>query len=497
MAKDTYIPRNEVVDMNKEFDKVRIQVEKELMQLPGVVSVGVGLKQVKGETQRQLCFKVTVERKIAKSDIQKKDLIPEEINGFKTDVNESPRVITGALDSKYRPLMGGAQIEPNFTSELGNLKGTLGCFAKRKSDNKIVLVSNWHVMVERHDVLSGERIGQPTHNGCCSCCACNEIAQVTDGRYMTDDMDAAIALLNGQGSGAIPEHRFLNEIPGIGILAGAALPLPGETVFKWGITTGLRKGQIVHDNVTLLNVKDDRYGITIERKYNIQIESSSPTARYSDKGDSGSVSVNEQNQVVGLNFGSAENPPYDCFASRFLDKPPNIPRICTILDIDILDSTFHSQIPEKGVPLSAIDIAPIFPDLATAMSQLEAEIGHSREGKRILELFKIHRTELLDLIRHRREVMAAWNRYQGPAYLAHVARSVRRDNKPVPEQIKGISLQNLLLKMTAVLQRNGSPELIRSVTDNYLKIMQILAAGRSAEDWKAQLAQMDQMIYHP
>jgi hypothetical protein len=91
-------------------------------------------------------------------------------------------------------------------------------------------------------------------------------------------------------------------------------------------------------------------------------------------------------------------------------------------------------------------------------------------------------------------VTAAWNRYQGPAFLAHIARSVRRENKLLPEQIKGITLQSLLLKMTVVLQRNGSPELAKSVTDNYLQVMNILSAGRSPEDWKAYLVQYDEMV---
>ena len=39
MSKDTYIPRNEVVAINGEFNKVRKQAEAALMQLPGVVAV--------------------------------------------------------------------------------------------------------------------------------------------------------------------------------------------------------------------------------------------------------------------------------------------------------------------------------------------------------------------------------------------------------------------------------------------------------------------------
>ena len=79
MAKDTYIPRDEVVSMHIEFNKVRKKAEKELMALPGVLSVGVGLKEVKGELERELCFKVTVEKKKAKRSLRKKDIIPETI----------------------------------------------------------------------------------------------------------------------------------------------------------------------------------------------------------------------------------------------------------------------------------------------------------------------------------------------------------------------------------------------------------------------------------
>ena len=54
----------------------------------------------------------------------------------------------------------------------------------------------------------------------------------------------------------------------------------------------------------------------------------------------------------------------------------------------------------------------------------------------MLALFKEHREELMHLVNHNREVMAAWNRYQGPAFLAHIARSVRRENQPIPDPAK-------------------------------------------------------------
>ena len=68
--KDTYIPRNELVDINKEFDKVKEKAQEELMKLPNVVAVGVGLKEVKGELKRELCFKVTVKKKEGDSQLR-------------------------------------------------------------------------------------------------------------------------------------------------------------------------------------------------------------------------------------------------------------------------------------------------------------------------------------------------------------------------------------------------------------------------------------------
>ncbi len=484
MAKDTYIPRNEVVDMNKEFNKVRQKAEEELMKFPGVVAVGVGLKEVKGIMQRQLCFKVTVEKKKANSAIKAKDRIPEDIYGFKTDVNE--RVIGVAYEdgSKYRPLIGGCKIG---NSE-NNVPGTLGCLAKRKTDDKIVLLSNWHVIVDNPDTIDGARVGQPTHNGCCSCCASNEIGKTVDGRFRTDNMDAAIALLNGQDTDTIPEERYLNEIIGVGIIAGSAAPVAGETVWKRGYFTALTKGQISNDRMNPGILYNEYNGLVINRTNQYEVMPVLPHIDFALQGDSGSVCINEHNQAVLLIYGGIPAT-HRTFAT-------DITSVATTLGITILDSSFHTSPPGKeGVPLSSIANYSNTSSLAYAMAELEAELAHFREGKRMLELFKNHRVELLDLVNHRREVMAAWNRYQGPSYLAHMARSVRRENKPVPEQIKGITLPSLLLKMTAVLQRNGSPELAQSVTDNYLPVMNILSAGRSPDDWKACLAQMDQMAH--
>ena len=202
------------------------------------------------------------------------------------------------------------------------------------------------------------------------------------------------------------------------------------------------------------------------------------------EGDSGAVCVNLLSQAVLMVYGR-NRATHQTFAN-------NIQTVEKVLKIKVLNSAFVNGLGNEGIPIRSISPPNNLPN---TLEELEAELMQFREGKRLLELFKIHRPELLDLVNHKREVMAAWNRYQGPAYLAHIARSVRRENKPVPEQINSITLQSLLLKMTAVLQRNGSPELAKSVTDNYLQVMNILSAGKSPEDWKAHLVRLDEMTY--
>jgi hypothetical protein len=487
--KKVFMSRNELVDLNKEFDKVIKKAEGELMRLPGVVAVGVGLKEVKGEVQPELCFKVTVRRKKERTELKAGERIPDNIYGFKTDVTE---ILTGEAlidDSKYRPLVGGSSIQSNNQSG----HGTLGCFAKRDVDGKIVVLSNWHVMVGNPDTIDGARVGQPSHNGCCSCCACGEIGTVTDGWFKTvdiestDNIDAAIALLDGQESDTSPDERFLNEILELGMIVGSAAPVPGEQVFLRGRTSTSRvAGRILNNNSEIDLPYDNYNNIIVSRKFQTVITPEPGFLDFNQRGDSGAVCVNLLSQAVLMVYGR-NRATHQTFAN-------NIQTVEKVLKIKVLNSAFVNGLGNEGIPLRSVSPANTIFNLPGTLEELEAELTQFREGKRMLELFKTHRPELLDLVNHKREVMAAWNRYQGPSYLAHIARSIRRQNKPVPEQIKGITLQSLLLKMTAVLQRNGSPELRKAVAENYLQVMDIISSGRTPQDWRNYLVQVDEMI---
>lgn len=500
MKDPLYIPRHELIGMNAEINAVRAQVKEHLLSFPGVLAVGAGLKQVKGEYKRKLCFKITVAEKFEKKQLANADFIPPTFFGFETDITAILPAGSGMLfdNTKYRPLIGGCKVEASFSPKIPTMSvpgiftttGTLGCFAKVTSGphiGKTVALTCWHVAVKGTTATDGERLGQPTHNGCCTCCACNEIGKVIGGQ-LDGTTDAAIILLAGQDSDTTPDTRYLNEVLDIGLLAGSAVHVAGETVYKRGASGILTKGRIASDaymspEITFSPGATGSRAITFMEQ--LEITPIAPVTKFAQPGDSGSVVVNEHNQVVGLLFGGNYNT-----GTSWANQ---ITGVVSQLNIEIKDDTFKpdAESIHFGVPLSTASMTVGATDAMTApFEAMEKELVRYKKGAHLMEMFTTHQHEIMGLVNNNREVMAAWNRYQGPAFLAQIIRSFHR-SKPIDEEIKGVRLQNLLLKMTAVLQRHGSAALVAAVNENYVSVMQVLTAGRMPEQWKERLAQME------
>ena len=65
-------------------EKKRIQ--EALRKYPNVLQVSVGTKEVNGVDTGELCYTVLVKRKRSEKKLDPKEIIPAEIEGFKTDV---------------------------------------------------------------------------------------------------------------------------------------------------------------------------------------------------------------------------------------------------------------------------------------------------------------------------------------------------------------------------------------------------------------------------
>ncbi len=60
--------------------------EAALMHKPHVVGVGIGLRQIGGQMTGEPAIVVSVDRKLARDELNDDDLIPSELEGFPVDV---------------------------------------------------------------------------------------------------------------------------------------------------------------------------------------------------------------------------------------------------------------------------------------------------------------------------------------------------------------------------------------------------------------------------
>ncbi len=74
--------------MNADPFKVKKHYRQSLLQLPNVVGVGVGPKMVAGKSTEAMAIKVYVNRKVPPENLKESEIIPQELDGIPTDVEE-------------------------------------------------------------------------------------------------------------------------------------------------------------------------------------------------------------------------------------------------------------------------------------------------------------------------------------------------------------------------------------------------------------------------
>jgi hypothetical protein len=119
--------------------EVKQQVRDRLLSFAGVHGVGVGSKVISGKRTNELAIAVYVLKKLPLNVLPLDQVIPSEIEGLRSDVEEIPIAECFDDTGRYRPLVGGSQLEyttreqpnPNTTIIHDN-KGTLGCIARAR-----------------------------------------------------------------------------------------------------------------------------------------------------------------------------------------------------------------------------------------------------------------------------------------------------------------------------------------------------------------------------
>jgi trypsin-like peptidase len=189
---------------------------------------------------------------------------------------------------RHQPLIGGISIAAEHGGGVTN-SGTLGGFARTTpgllasfpgvfTGNELLGISAAHVIAGDG---SGAQMGDPIHQPHIAALGSRQIGTLL---WWSDKLDAAVFRL-------LPTEPALQQIKPATPTNGRAQHAFQQKVWKRGVSTGLTNGQVISAEPTF-------FSSSVAGRFEIFRELSQPV--FCDHGDSGSLVLNDSNQVVGL-----------------------------------------------------------------------------------------------------------------------------------------------------------------------------------------------------
>lgn len=279
---------------------------EDLLKLEGVTGVDVGYKYVKGKREDQIAIRVMVAEK--KTNVPDEQRVPQKISDIPTDVIErkimpfsfsipAESISLQADKKRYDPVKGGISIGPERSINGYVYAGTLGCMVKDNNSGQPHLLSNFHVMAVDSNWKKGDEMVQPSLVDGGS--APGDRVGTLANAVLSDHVDGALCTLIGRG--------FACSIVDIGAVAGTAEAVLNNPVRKRGRTTLLTYGFVDSVSGTVKIDYGDDIGVkTLSDQVGIRPDTDH-NDKFSDHGDSGSVVVDADNQIIGLLFAGSKD----------------------------------------------------------------------------------------------------------------------------------------------------------------------------------------------
>jgi hypothetical protein len=298
-----------VTKSDEEYFAIKRRAAARLLKMPNVTGVGIGGRERNGQPTGEVVIKVFVAQKKPASEVPAGELIPASFEGVHTDVVEmGPGVpiaaVPGAVapaamatdEARTDPMRGGMDIRIDFGLSAGG--GTLGCFLRDRRDETAVYgLTNHHVVTKSKARFSRSRTVLQQSQA--DPAASERIGIVARG---ADDV--------ARDAAAIRIHRsqeWLPAIKDIGFVTGTHTVTVAEAatgtyqVRKRGAKTRLTGGVVASIGTENLILPDDRGSFDMVIKPNPHPAfPPSQQVFFAFFGDSGSVAVNEDNEVIAL-----------------------------------------------------------------------------------------------------------------------------------------------------------------------------------------------------
>lgn len=283
---------------------VKRAVEDQLLDLPGVTAVDIGVKQTAGRDTGEQVIVVSVARKKPTGELTAGAAVPRDVLGIPTDVIEE----TPALNHVHCGLNEPMTVRQ--TELGGTVVGGVGLAPSRAVClfEPEVCTAGWYRRIGTLGVLV------TTHGPALTMGLTTfDVACLDDGWAVGDrmiDPDAgrtyanlARAALSGRVDAAAvtvePGVERSFRIAGVGPVTGQAMAYPGELVRKSGYGTRVTAGVVVSTDVTVRVDHGEALGVRVLREQ-LRVDAVSANSRFLGSGDAGAVVVNCEGRVVGL-----------------------------------------------------------------------------------------------------------------------------------------------------------------------------------------------------
>jgi hypothetical protein len=136
-------------------------------------------------------------------------------------------------------------------------------------------------------------------------------------------------------------------------------------------------------------------------------------------------------------------------------------------------------------------LAPLAEEEVEHMRELLDALRKTAKGRELHRVFGDVRREIGYLIRNCRPVKVTWHRNQGPAFLAHVLNHLKGHTNDIPREVRGISRETLVARMSEVLKLHGGNSVRRAVEQYSEDFMAIAPTLNSAQECIAFLHQRE------
>jgi len=297
------------LEIPDELVQAKNAAESELLGLPGLVGIGLGMREEDGEFFDELAVRILVE-----DATNVPPGLPDEIAGVSACIIERQIEPCGFPDTaRYDELMGGVRVSQPLRGV-----GTLGALVEDVNTGETLGLSCYHVVGDPGQDSVYQPVEPPLVVGVPPSAA-DKIGVVVRAEFpqtpplplspvLVSMIDAAVLSLDpATAATAVPARILSRSIAGLGpglpplvpAVTATSVPDPGQTrVRKRGFVTGPTAGLIVGCNMTVRWTPGGTNTWLME-----QIEITGDTI-FCDEGDSGSLVLEETSTTaVGLLWG--------------------------------------------------------------------------------------------------------------------------------------------------------------------------------------------------